>query len=76
MDLLHPDVVDWLGCLPLAERGISVIQRQKAWAAVLTFAAAILAASFGLIYLPVALAAVVVVYVLLRIVRLDSWEQK
>ena len=66
-----PDVVDWLGCLPLAERGISVIQRQKALAAVLTFAAAIVAASFGVLYLPVALAAVVVVYVLLRIVRLD-----
>ncbi len=66
-----PDVVEWLGCLPLAERGIGVIQRQKAWAAVLTFAAAILAASFGLLYLPVALAVVVVVYVLLRIVRLD-----
>ncbi|MFQ5348966.1 MAG: SLC13 family permease [Thermoanaerobaculia bacterium] len=66
-----PDVVDWLGCLPLAERGIGVIQRQKAWAAVLIFAAAIVAASLGLLYLPVALAAVVVVYVLLRIVRLD-----
>ena len=66
-----PDVVDWLGCLPLAERGIGVIERQKAWAAVGTFAVAILAASFGLLYLPVALAAVVVVYVLLRIVRLD-----
>ncbi len=66
-----PDVVDWLGCLPLAERGIDVIQRQKAWAAVLIFAAAILAASFNLVYLPVALAAVVVAYVLLKIVRLD-----
>jgi di/tricarboxylate transporter len=66
-----PDVVDWLGCLPLADRGIGVIQRQKAWAAVGIFAAAILAASFGLLYLPVALAAVVVAYVLLRIVRLD-----
>jgi di/tricarboxylate transporter len=67
-----PDVVDWLGCLPLADRGIGVIQRQKALAAVLVFAAAILAASFGLIYLPVALAAVVVVYVLLRIVPLNQ----
>ena len=24
-----PDVVEWLGCLPLAERGIGVIQRQQ-----------------------------------------------
>ena len=66
-----PDVVDWLGCLPLADRGIGVIQRQKAWAAVMVFSAAIVAASVGLLYLPVALAAVVVVYVLLRIVPLD-----
>ena len=67
-----PDVVDRLGCLPLADRGIGVIQRQKALAAVLAFAAAILAASFGLLYLPVALAAVVVIYVLLRIVPLNQ----
>ncbi len=66
-----PDVVDWLGCLPLADRGIRVLQRSKAWAAVLTFATAVLGASLGLIYLPVALAAVVVVYVLLRIVPLS-----
>jgi di/tricarboxylate transporter len=65
-----PEVVDWLGCLPLADRGIRVIQRHKAWVAVLAFAAAVLAASLGWLYLPVALAAVVVVYVLLRIVPL------
>ncbi len=63
-----PDVVDWLGVLPLADRGIRVLQRRKAWAAVLAFAAAVVAASFGWVYLPVALGAVVVVYVLLRIV--------
>ena len=67
-----PDVVDWLGCLPLAQRGVHVLQRRKAWLAVLTFAAAVVLASFGLIYLPVALGAVVVVYVLLRIVPLSG----
>ena len=67
-----PDVVDWLGCLPLAERGLEVLQRNKAWAAVAIFAAAIIAASFGLIYLPMALAAVVVAYVALRIVPLSQ----
>ena len=67
-----PGVVEWLGCLPLADRGIRVIQRHKAWVAVGAFAAAILAASLDLLYLPVALAAVVVVYVLLRIVPLAS----
>lgn len=65
-----PDVVTWLGSLPLADRGIQVIQRRKAWVAVLAFAAAVAAASFGLVYLPVALGCVVVAYILLRIVPL------
>ncbi len=67
-----PDVVDWLGCLSLAERGFEVPQRGKAWTAVAVFATAIIAASTGLIYLPMALAAVVVAYVLLRIVPLSQ----
>jgi di/tricarboxylate transporter len=62
-----PDVVHWLGCLSLAERGLEVTQRGKAWIAVGAFAAAIVAASLG-VYLPVALAAVVVLYVVTRIV--------
>lgn len=67
-----PDVVEWLGCLPLAERGLDVIQRGKAWIAVGTFAAAIIAASLGYVYLPLALAAVVVIYAALRIVPLSQ----
>ncbi len=67
-----PDVVEWLGCLPIAERGLEVTQRGKAWTAVGVFAAAILVASLGWIYLPLALAAVVVVYVLLKIVPLNQ----
>jgi di/tricarboxylate transporter len=67
-----PDVGAWLGCIPLADRGIQVIQRSKAWVAVLTFGAAVLVASLGLVYLPVALGAVVVIYVLLRIVPLTQ----
>ncbi|NIM01573.1 MAG: SLC13 family permease [Acidobacteria bacterium] len=62
------DVIAWLGCLPLADRGIQVLQRSKAWVAVLAFAAAVTLASVDLVYLPVALGAVVAVYVLLRIV--------
>jgi len=54
-----PDVVAWLGCLPLAERGLEMTQRNKAWAAAGIFAAAIFAASLGLMYLPLALAGVV-----------------
>lgn len=66
-----PDVVEWLGCLPLAERGLHVIERSKAWISVSVFAVAIAAASLELVYLPVALAAVVVVYAALRIVPLS-----
>jgi di/tricarboxylate transporter len=67
-----PDVVAWLGCLPLAERGIGITQRNKAWLATALFAAAIGAASFGLVYLPLALASVVVAFLLLRIVPLSE----
>ena len=51
---------------------MEVIQRAKAWTAVGVFAAAIVMASLGLVYLPLALAAVVVLYVLLRIVPLTQ----
>lgn len=66
-----PELVDWLGCLALAGRGLEVIQRKKAWMAAGIFAAAIIAASMGLLYLPLALAAVVVAYVGLKIVPLS-----
>jgi di/tricarboxylate transporter len=66
------DVVHWLGCLPLAGRGTDIVQRGKAWSAGIIFALAITLASLGLVYLPVALAAVVVAYVLLDIVPLTD----
>ncbi len=66
------ELVAWLGCLPLAARGLQVVQRQKAGIAVAIFAAAIAGASFGLVYLPVALASVAVLYALLRIVPLNQ----
>ena len=64
------EIVNWLGCLPLAERGLQLIQRDKAWLAGGIFAAAIAAASFGWLYLPVALAATVVLYTLFNVVPL------
>jgi di/tricarboxylate transporter len=67
-----PDVVDWLGCLPLAERGLEITQRKKAWTAIAIFAAAIICASLGLVYLPLALAVVVVAYIALKIVPLSQ----
>ena len=63
-----PDINSWLGTLPLDGRSVEVIKRHKAWLAAGLFAVAIALASFGLLYLPVALAAVVAVFVLLNIV--------
>ena len=62
------DVTEWLGCLPLAERGLSVTQNEKTWLAIGLFGAAVAAASFGLVYLPIALGVVVALFVLTRIV--------
>ena len=62
------DTVRWLGCLPLANRGLSLTQHGRAGLASALFGLAILAASLNLVYLPVALAAVVVLYALLSIV--------
>ena len=67
-----PDVTDWLGCLPLADRGLAVTENSKTWAAIGIFAAAVALASFGVLYLPIALGIVVVAYVLLRILPLSE----
>ncbi len=61
------DVTDWLGCLPLAERGLAVTANDKTWAAIGMFGLAVLAASLGLVYLPVALGLVVIGYVLIKV---------
>jgi di/tricarboxylate transporter len=63
-----PDIANRLGCLSLAERGLQVIRREKAWLAVGIFASAIILASTGVLYLPVALAAAVALMVILDIV--------
>ncbi|MEL6297699.1 MAG: SLC13 family permease [Pseudomonadota bacterium] len=63
---------EFLGGLPLAQRGLQVTNRTKALLAASIFAAAILLASFGLLYLPIALGAVVTAYVLLNIVPLRT----
>ncbi|WP_223424471.1 SLC13 family permease [Tateyamaria pelophila] len=66
------DVTQWLGCLPLAERGLAVTSDEKVWLAIGLFLAAVAAASVGLLYLPVALGLVVVAYVLSKIVPLSE----
>ena len=62
------EISRWLGALPLAERGLELIQRHKAWLAVGIFVTAIALASFGLVYLPIALAGVVALYALLSVI--------
>lgn len=64
--------VNWLGALALAPRGLQVTQYQKAWLSISLFALAIGLASFGLVYLPVALAACVVLYLLLKVLSLSQ----
>ena len=64
------EVTQRLGVLPLAERGLAVLQRDKALLATAIFAGAILLASFGVLYLTVALGCVVALYVFFGIVPL------
>ncbi|MEM9318761.1 MAG: SLC13 family permease [Pseudomonadota bacterium] len=64
------EVVDWLGVLPLADRGLAVTQDGKTWGAIALFGAAVAAAAFGLVDLPIALGLVVVGYILTRILPL------
>ena len=69
------DATNRLTFLPLLHRGQRVIQRGKAWMAVGIFAAAILAASVGAVYLPIALGVVAGAYVFLEIVPIrDIYE--
>jgi di/tricarboxylate transporter len=64
------EITQRLGVLPLAERGLAVLQREKALLATAIFAAAILLASFGVLYLTVALGCVVALYIFFGIVPL------
>ena len=64
------EIIAWLGCLPLQERELQVVQRHKAWIAVGSFVLAIAAATSGVIHLPEALALVCMVMVGFNIVPL------
>ena len=66
------DATNRLNFLPLQHRGQRVIQRGKAWMAVGLFAAAIFAASVGVVYLPIALGLVAGAYVALNIVPISD----
>jgi Di- and tricarboxylate transporters len=62
------DVIEWLECLPLAQRGLEIPERKKAWQAIVLFALAIIISSLGYVYLPVALSVVILLYLALGIV--------
>ncbi len=64
------EIVSRLGCLPLAPRGLQLIQRRKAGLAVVLFGSAVVLASLELVYLPIALGLAVVLMVLTGIVPL------
>lgn len=64
------DVLEWLGCLPLADRGLAVTEDKKVWLAIGLFALAVTVASFGLLDLGIALGFVVTGFVLLKILPL------
>lgn len=62
-----PDTANWLGGLPLAERGLRVLQRGKAGLALGVFGVAVALASVGVLKLPIALASAVGVLVLANV---------
>ena len=63
-----PEVIAALGCLPLAERGLQRGRRHLAEISIGVFSAAILAATFGLVALPIALAVAAAIMVILNII--------
>ncbi len=65
-----PDALAAFGCLPLAERGVSVGKRATAPALTALFAAAILASSLGLLPIAVSLGAAIAAMVLLGLLPL------
>lgn len=62
------EAAQWLGTLPLADRGLGVTQHRRAAFATAVFAGAVALAALNLVYLPIALAAVVAIYVIADIV--------
>ena len=66
------ETVSWLNAMPLAERGLQVTHHRRAWTAAAIFAGAIGLASFGFLYLAIALAIVVALYVMMGIVQIRN----
>jgi di/tricarboxylate transporter len=66
------EVIDWLGCLPVGDRSVTVTDTSRILPAVGLFAAAILASTLGLASLPVALGAVVLGYLAFRVLPVSE----
>jgi len=66
------DVIDWLGCMELADRGLAVTEDDKTWLAIGLFGGAVALAAVGLLYLPVALGLVVIGYILTGVLSVEE----
>ena len=62
-------VVTYLGCLPLAERGLKLLQRRKTRLAIGCFVVGIIAVSTGLLDMSIALGAIAIFYLIFGLVR-------
>ena len=70
-----PSVIASVDCLPLAERGLQIQRQRQGLLAIGIFAAAVAAASIGIVSLPAAFAAAVAVMVVINIVPVrDIYE--
>ena len=66
------DVLNWLKVLSLADTGTKLTANSKTTLAIILFAAAILSSAIGLIYLPIALGLLIVLYVLTGILDITT----
>ncbi len=62
------EVINWIGCLPLAERGLNITDTSKMTAALSIFFVGLIFASIGLFKLPIVLGLVIILYCLTKIV--------
>ena len=62
------EVINWIGCLPLADRGLNITDTRKMTAALTIFFVGLIVASVGLLKLPIVLGLVIILYCLTKIV--------
>ena len=64
----YTDVINWLNCLPLADRGLNITNTNKMKIALLVFFFGLILTSIGIVKLPIILGVVVIIYCLLKII--------